>query len=93
MGQGKTPEERQTIDSCSVEEEQGRYLHHHLDDGFTALAWWDRCQGDRRGASSSTILLEGKHDAAAMLEALAQHFPHVLANLKRHGVELVEVPR
>lgn len=93
MGQGRTPEERQGIDHDSAEYPQGQYLVHQLPNGFTAMAWWDRCQGDTRGGCSSTVLLEGTHDAAAMLEALAQHFPHVLTNLERHGVQLVEVPR
>lgn len=92
-GQGRTAEERTGIRLDSVEYEQGQYLHHHLDNGFTALAWWDGCQGDKRGGCSSTILLDGRHDAPAMLAALAEHFPHVLANLKRCDVELVEVQR
>lgn len=92
-GQGKTSEERVDLLYDSDEYPQGQYLLHHLPNGFTALAWWDRCQGDTRGGCSSTFLLEGKHDAPAMLGALAQHFPHVLANLERHGVELVAVPR
>lgn len=70
---------------------QGQFLRHVLDNGYTAIAWWDRCQGDARGACNSVVLLEGEHDSATMLAALAEHFPHVLANLKRAGVELVEV--
>jgi len=70
---------------------QGQFLRHELDNGFTVLQWWDRCQGDSRGACNSTILLEGKHTTEELLAALAEHFPHVLENLKRAGVELVEV--
>lgn len=69
----------------------GQSLLHHLDTGFTAIQWWDRCQGDTRGACNSTVLLEGKHTAEEMLAALREHFPHVLANLEKAGVKLVEV--
>jgi hypothetical protein len=74
----------------SEEYQQGQFLRHELL-GFTALQWFDRCQGDIRGACNSTILLEGVHTSEEMLAALAEHFPHVLENLKRAGVELVEV--
>ena len=70
---------------------QGQFLLHYLTNGFTAIQWWDRCQGDKRGACNSTILREGEHTSAGMLAALAESFPHVLDNLKRAGVELVEV--
>ena len=93
LGEGATPDEASAIDYASVEMPQGFYLHHHLDNGYTAVQWWDRCQGDKRGGCNSTILLEGRHDAPEMLAALREHFPHVLANLERGGVELVEVPR
>lgn len=92
-GQGADPAEAYEIECASDEMPQGLYLLHHLPNGFTAVQWWDRCQGDVRGGSNSTILLEGRHDAPAMLAALREHFPHVLANLKRCGVELVEVQR
>lgn len=75
----------------SGEYPQGQFLRHVLPNGFTAIQWWDRCQGDERGACNSTILLEGERTSAECLAALAEHFPHVLENLKRHGVELVEV--
>lgn len=71
--------------------QQGQFLLHVLDNGYTAIQWWDRCQGDKRGACNSTILLEGEHSADEMLAALHQHFPHVVENLKRAGVDLVEV--
>ncbi len=74
----------------AVECPQGQFLRHELR-GYTLIQWWDRCQGDDRGACNSTVLLEGVHSSAEMLAALAEHFPHVLANLKRAGVELVEI--
>lgn len=76
----------------AVEYPQGQFLR-HVHKGFTLIQWWDRCQGDGRGACNSTVLLEGEHTTEEMLAALAEHFPHVLANLKRAGVELVEVQK
>lgn len=70
---------------------QGHFLRHDLETGFTAIQWWDRCQGDTRGACNSTILLEGVHTTAEMLSALETNFPHVLANLEKYGVHLVEI--
>jgi len=74
------------LDECP----QGQFLRHQLL-GYTLIQWWDRCQGDKRGACNSTVLLEGEHTTEEMLAALALHFQHVLENLKRAGVELVEV--
>jgi len=90
-GTGSTREERQLIAHDSEEYPQGEFLRHTLNTGFTAIQWWDRTQGDQRGACNSTVLLEGAHDSAAMLAALATHFPHVLANLTKAGVTLHEV--
>jgi hypothetical protein len=70
---------------------QGQFLLHHGVHGYTLIQWWDRCQGDTRGACNSSILLEGDHTSEEMLAALREHFPHVLANLERAGVALVEV--
>jgi hypothetical protein len=80
-----------TVQHDSDECPQGQCLVHHLDNGFTAMQWWDRTQGDTRGACNSTILLEGKHDFEACVAALREHFPTVLANLEKAGVKLVEV--
>ncbi len=91
VGQGETNDARRRIEYDSREYPQGQFLRHVLSTGVTAIQWWDRCQGDGRGACNSTILLEGEHTTEEMLTALGEHFPHVLENLKRHGVELVEV--
>ena len=90
-GQGKTREERNQLIHKSFECDQGQFLHHHLDNGYTAIQWWDRTQGDTRGACNSTVLLEGRHTADEMVAALAEHFPSVLANLTKAGVTLQEV--
>ncbi len=84
-------DERRSLEYRSEECPQGQFLHHELDNGFTAIQWWDRCQGDKRGACNSTVLLKGKHTSVEMLAALAEYFPHVLANLNGNGVQLVEV--
>lgn len=86
-GEGAEIADRRRIEDHSVESPQGEYLRHRRG-GFTLIAWWDRCQGDTRPGCNSTFLLEGDHDEAAMLAALAEHFPHVLANLQRAGVVL-----
>ncbi len=69
---------------------QGQFARHQHA-GYSLIAWWDRCQGDTRFNSSSTVLLEGEHTSEELLAALAEHFPSVLENLRRNGVELVEV--
>jgi len=70
---------------------QGQFLRHELPNGYTAIQWWDRQQGDTRPGSNSTILLEGSHDSAELIAALEAFFPSVRANLVRGGVQLVEV--
>lgn len=82
---------RESYGYTSVEAPQGQFLLHHLDNGYTAIQWWDRNQGDTRGACNSTVLLEGVHSSEVMLKALAEHFPHVLANLVKANVALIEV--
>lgn len=83
---GAHPKDKRTrVESSTEECPQGQFLLHHLDNGFTAIQWWDRCQGDTRGACNSTVLLEGVHTAEEMLAALREHFPHVVENLKRGG--------
>lgn len=91
QAQGVTHEERQKIHYRSDECPQGQFLRHERD-GYTLISWWDRTQGDTRGNCNSTFLLEGTlHDSATMLVELERLFPHIVANLKRAGVELVEV--
>lgn len=69
---------------------QGQFLRHqHM--GYTLIAWWDRTQGDRRGACNSTFLLEGEHTSEVMVAAFGEHFPEQLARIVRGGVQLVEV--
>jgi len=90
---GLTPNERSSIGYRAQECPQGQFLLHVLDNGFTAIQWWDRCQGDTRGACNSTVLLEGQHTAEEVLAAAREHFPHVLENLERGGPPIPERPR
>lgn len=93
VAEGETQKDRNRIASRTHECEQGKFLRHELPSGFTAIQWWDRCQGDRRGGSNSTILLEGVHNTEAMLLAIDEFFPTVRDNLDRNGIDLVEVTR
>lgn len=90
-GSGKTRELRDRIGYNSEEFPQGQFMRHVLDNGFTAIQWWDRQQGDSRGACNSTILMEGEHTTEEMLAAAREHFPHVLERLEKAGIPLVEV--
>lgn len=75
----------------SEEYPQGRFLIHYLDNGYTAMQWWDRNQGDTRPNCNSTILLKGTHTVEVMLAALHEYFPTVEENLIKASVELVHV--
>ncbi len=75
----------------SAECPQGQFLRHELSTGFTAIAWWDRNQGDTRGACNSTVLVRGSHTTETMLANFAHHFPSVKARLDKAGVRLVEM--
>ncbi len=90
-GQGLTREERQHLHYSSEECPQGQFLRHELDNGFTAVSWWDRTQGDARGAINSTVLLEGVRTSEEVLAAGRASFPIVFENLRKSGIELVEL--
>jgi hypothetical protein len=87
---------KQRVRFDTVECPQGQYLLHVLGEPghpcWTVASWWDRCQGDERGGCSSTVLLEGVHSFEEVLQSLLEHFPSVLANLARRGVELCPAP-
>ena len=67
---------------------QGVYRLHQLDNGYTALAWWDRTHGDTRPGCNSVVLMEGDHTAEELIAALHQHWPTVIAHLAKAGVVL-----
>jgi hypothetical protein len=87
---GADQKARNRIGFDSTEHPQGHFLRHEHG-GWTFISWWDRAQGDARSACNSTFLLKGSHTSDDMRLALLEHFPHVVRNLKRAGVELVEV--
>jgi len=82
---------RQDLHYRSEECPQGWFLRHELDNGFTAVAWWDRTQGDHRSGINSNILLEGVRTSTEVLEAGRRCFPRVFDRLAAAGVWLVEV--
>lgn len=88
--QGKTKDERDRIQYHSDEQEQGYYLIHHIN-GLTYMSWWDRNQGDKRGACNSNFILEGTHDAVKMFDELVVSFPHVVENLRKADIPLKQV--
>lgn len=69
---------------------QGQFLR-HTHDGFSLIQWWDRCQGDSRSGCNSTVLLPGERTTEELLDALHSVFPSVAENLRRAGVNLLEV--
>ncbi len=83
-------DDRRRIMYDATEHEQGRFLIHHKGD-HTLMSWWDRTQGDTRGACNSSLVVTGTHDSLAMYDFLLQNFPRVAANLVAKGVALVEV--
>jgi hypothetical protein len=90
--QGETREDRDRLEHDSAECPQGQFLLHALHNGFTAVAWWDQCQGDTRPGSNSVILLRDIHTRAETAIAVGkEHFPQVFENLERKSVKLVDV--
>lgn len=85
--EGRTDDECRTITYDTEEHEQGVFLIHVRGD-WTLMSWWDRVQGDTRGACNSNFVLQGEHAEAEMIAALREHFPHVVANLDRAGITL-----
>jgi len=76
---------------ASEECPQGQFLRHDLSNGYTAIQWWDRVQGDGRYGCNSTLLARGEFTSREMLAMLSEHFGSRLARLDEAGVSLVEV--
>lgn len=89
-GQGTTKEAHNRITYDSEEHAQGRFLRHAFHE-YTLISWWDRTQGDERGACNSNFYLLGDHTSDVMVKAFRAHFPRLAARLAAAGVELVEV--
>lgn len=88
----------------TIELDQGLYLvHHSVPDRamrtgrggqmWTVMSWWDRCQGDTRGACNSSLVVPEQHslNGDEMIMLLQNTFPQAVINLKNHGVTLREV--
>lgn len=78
---------RHRIESESEECDQGEFLLHAIL-GCTIAAWWDRTQGDTRGACNSCFIVEGVHSANEMLELFPRLFPRQAERLAAAGVAL-----
>lgn len=72
----------------SEELPQGRFLRHEVS-GCTLLAWWDRTQGDTRGACNSVFIVDGRHHVDDMLRMFPERFPKQAKRLSDAGVQLV----
>lgn len=70
---------------------QGLYTIAHLDNGYTAMAWWDRTHGETRFGSNSIVLMEGERTAEELVAALKAHWPKVLEDMAKAGVALAPV--
>lgn len=64
---------------------QGVFAH-HVKDGWTCVAWWDR-SADTRGASCSALVLRGEHSAGAVIEAGRAAFPWAFERMRFALVE------
>jgi len=70
-----------------TEHQPARIVRLHHKAGWTAISFWDRT-GDDRFGSSSTILTEGTHSLATMLDLFRERLPGVWARVTAGG-ELV----
>lgn len=82
---------RQSLERCSDEAPQGEFLLHAIG-GCTIAAWWDRTQGDERGACNSCLILENPPGsgwcAKDLLALFPRLFPVQAARLASAGVQL-----
>lgn len=90
-------EDRRHVTHRSEECPQGQFLVHNrmFKNGcFTIMSWWDRTQGDTRGACNSTYIVDVP--VASVDDLLAwfpKHFPKQAERLAQAGVQLVSVTR
>lgn len=84
---GEDHDLRRRIEGRSEECAQGEFLLHAIA-GCTIAAWWDRTQGDTRGACNSCLIADGAWSAAQMLELFPRLFPQQAGRLGAAGVAL-----
>lgn len=80
LGISSDPHERTNLIQVSNQLPEGQFLHHYLDNGYSAISWWGK-----RPMSNSTILAKGKHSSATLLALLADYFPTV------NNIKFIEV--
>lgn len=92
------PDDRNTSQRYSYRSEelpQGCFLYHRIRSSsgrvYSMISWWDRTQGDERGACNSTFIVPGTHDAEQLLVWLPVAFPLQVQRLTAAGVRLVQV--
>lgn len=56
---------------------------------WTILTFWDRSEDSRMGSSSSFVI-EGRHDFRSTEAIAERHFPILFERFKKHGIELVD---
>jgi hypothetical protein len=86
---GRDEDQRARLRRAGRELPQGEFLLHRFR-GRTLMAWWDRTQGDERGACNSVFIVEGDRTTEEMLALWPQCFPLQAANLERAGAQLRE---
>lgn len=81
---GGFKESRHALNYTSDELPMGQFLRHYFKGReVTCLTWWDRAQGDTRGACNSCFLVKGEHTSAEMLEWFPKMFPIQAENIGR----------
>lgn len=82
---------RRRIEGASEEAAQGEFLLHAIA-GCTIAAWWDRTQGDTRGACNSCLIVENRPGegwcANEMVGLFQKLFPRQAERLAKSGVQL-----
>ena len=88
---GEDRDLRWRIDAESEECPQGEFLLHAIA-GCTIAAWWDRTQGDKRGACNSCLIVENRPGqgwcANEMIALFPRLFPAQAGLLAAAGVVL-----
>jgi len=80
-------DQRHRLERESEECPQGEFLLHAIA-GCTIAAWWDRTQGDERGACNSCLIVDGDHEAGAMIDLFPRLFARQVWQLSAAGVQL-----
>ena len=86
---GANDQEKRDISYRTEECDQGEFLVHRVLNGqYTIMAWWDRTQGDSRGACNSCYIVQGVPSVDDLLAWFPKHFPMQAKRLADAGVTL-----